>query len=129
VATPHDFRIEKIVPSFRPVGRRVRLTEHEVVPICSKLLPISEASLRTPIFDFPFSTNSLVGGRFGWCRDCFELGDFSDIIESGDWFGLTERGSQHASVTFWTKDNQTVSNVRSTPKAAIQTGSAWCPLF
>ena len=81
------------MPPFRPLGWRVRLTEHEVVPICSKVLPISDASLRTLIFDFPFSTSALVGDRFGCCRDCFELGDFSYIIKSGDWFDLTERGS------------------------------------
>lgn len=93
VATPPDFRIEKFVPLFRSVGRRVRLIEHEVAPICSKVLPISEASLRTPLFDFPFSTGALVGDGFACCRDYFELGDFSDIIKSGGWFYLTERGS------------------------------------
>jgi hypothetical protein len=72
VATPGNFRIEKFVPLFRSVGRRVRLTEHEVVPICSKVLPISEASLRTLIFDFPFSTSALVGDRFMHGRDWLE---------------------------------------------------------
>jgi hypothetical protein len=60
VATPPDFRIEKIVPSFRPVGRSLRLTEHEVMPIRSKVLPISEAGLRTPMFDFLISRETLL---------------------------------------------------------------------
>jgi hypothetical protein len=92
VATPHDFRIEKFVPSFPPVGRSAKRLEQKMVPICSKVLPISGANLRTLIFDFPFSTSALVGDRFACCRDCFELGDFSYIIKSGDWFDLTDHG-------------------------------------
>jgi hypothetical protein len=41
VATPGNFRIEKFVPPFPPVGRSVRRPEQKVVPICSKLLPVS----------------------------------------------------------------------------------------
>jgi len=43
-----------------------------MVPICSTLLPISEASLRHSIFDFRFHTIDLARDRFALSRDSLE---------------------------------------------------------
>jgi hypothetical protein len=41
VATPPNFPIEKFVPPFPSVGGSIMPAEHEMVPICSTLLPIA----------------------------------------------------------------------------------------
>jgi hypothetical protein len=58
VATPRNFRIEKIVPSFPPVGRSVRRLEQKKVLICSTLSLIPEASLQSAFSNFPISPAS-----------------------------------------------------------------------
>jgi hypothetical protein len=54
-ATPTNFQIAKLMPSFPPVGGGVRRADQKKMPICSTLLPIFSASLQSAFSDFPIS--------------------------------------------------------------------------
>ena len=43
--TPGNFHFEKFVPTYPRVSRATLRAEHKLMPICSRALPISSASL------------------------------------------------------------------------------------